>query len=269
MTMRFKIALSLFAVVASLMVIAYGFLWEPFDVEITFHRVNDPNPDQTIRVAQLSDMHIQNFGRRERSVIEKLNELKPDILIISGDAIDHADALPALKQFLDATKEVQKVAVLGNWEHWSGVDLLKLKAVYEGNAGVRLLINQSMQIKVRQRSVDVFGLDDFTAGTPNPSIYSKDSGENSSVIVEHSPGFFGNPISDVNSKKSRVCLSGHTHAGQITLLGWPLWRPKGSGDFTSGWYNTKICRLYVSRGIGTSVLPIRFGSRPEIAIFEI
>ena len=269
MTMRIKIVSSLFAVVASLLVIAYGFLWEPFEVEVTFHRVNDPNLSQIIRIAQLSDLHIQNFGRREKSVIQKLNQLKPDILIISGDAIDRADALHALKEFLDLMKKVQMVAVLGNWEHWSGVDLRKLKVIYEENPRGRLLVNQSIQIKVRQRSVDIFGLDDFTAGTPYPSIKLKNSGEKTSVIVEHSLGFFGNSISEVNSKKSRFCLSGHTHAGQVTLFGWPLWRPKGSGDFTSGWYSTDTCQLYVSRGIGTSVLPIRFGSRPEIAIFDI
>jgi predicted MPP superfamily phosphohydrolase len=269
MSMLSKIALSLFAVVASLMVIAYGFLWEPFDVEVTFHRVSEPNPDQKIRIAQLSDMHIQNFGRREKSVIQKLGELKADILIISGDAIDRADALPALKQFLDATKGVQMVAVLGNWEHWSDVDLPKLKGTYEGYAGGRLLINQSMQFEVRQRSLNIFGLDDFTAGTPDSSIYAKDFGGNTSIIVQHSPAFFGKPTNALNSNKTRVCLAGHTHAGQITLFGWPLWRPTGSGDFTAGWYSTETCQLYVSRGIGTSVLPIRFGSRPEIAIFDI
>jgi hypothetical protein len=111
------------------MVIAYSLLWEPFDVEVTIHRVNNPSQAQKIRIAQLSDMHIQDFGRREKSVIKKLEEFKPDILIISGDAIDRADALPALKQFLDATGKIQKIAVLGNWEHWSGVDLLKLRTV--------------------------------------------------------------------------------------------------------------------------------------------
>ena len=252
-----------------LMVIAYSLWWEPFDVEVTIHRVNHPSQAQNIRIAQLSDMHIQDFGRREKSVIKKLEEFKPDILIISGDAIDRVDALPALKQFLDATGKIQKIAVLGNWEYWSGVDLLKLKATYEGYAGGRLLINQSMQIKVRQGSVDVIGLDDFTAGNPNPSIYSKNSDERNAVIVEHSPGFFGHPIEEPNANKSRVCISGHTHSGQITLFGWPLWRPSGSGDFTAGWYSTETCQLYVSRGIGTSVLPIRFGSRPEIVIFDI
>jgi hypothetical protein len=123
--MHFKIVLA----TIPLMVIAYSLLWEPFDVEVTIHRVNNPSQAQKIRIAQLSDMHIQDFGRREKSVIKKLEEFKPDILIISGDAIDRADALPALKQFLDATGKIQKIAVLGNWEHWSGVDLLKLRTV--------------------------------------------------------------------------------------------------------------------------------------------
>ena len=63
-------------------------------------------------------------------------------------------------------------------------------------------------------------------------------------------------------------LAGHTHGGQIRFPGFPpLWLPSGSGAFASGWYPKGKNRLYVSRGIGVAMPPVRFACRPELAIF--
>ena len=66
-----------------------------------------------------------------------------------------------------------------------------------------------------------------------------------------------------------LCLAGHTHGGQVALFGFALWTPRGSGNFTAGRYDSTMCPIYVSRGIGTSILPIRLGARPEIAVFTL
>jgi predicted MPP superfamily phosphohydrolase len=63
-------------------------------------------------------------------------------------------------------------------------------------------------------------------------------------------------------------LSGHTHGGQVTVGGWAPLVPPGSGRYVRGWFRGDGAPpLYVSRGIGTSVLPIRFGATPELAVF--
>ncbi len=58
------------------------------------------------------------------------------------------------------------------------------------------------------------------------------------------------------------------HGGQVTLFGLVLYTPPGSGSFEAGFYKTTSCDLYVSKGLGTLVLPFRLGARPEIAVFE-
>ena len=65
-----------------------------------------------------------------------------------------------------------------------------------------------------------------------------------------------------------VCLSGHTHGGQVAFGGWAPWLPVGSGRFVAGFYDVPGCRLFVSRGVGTSVLPLRLGAQPEVVVFE-
>ena len=59
-------------------------------------------------------------------------------------------------------------------------------------------------------------------------------------------------------------LSGHTHGGQITFLGIVPFKPQGSGRYLKGWYKDSDPKMYISKGIGTSVLPIRLGARAEM-----
>ena len=66
-----------------------------------------------------------------------------------------------------------------------------------------------------------------------------------------------------------LCLSGHTHGGQIAFWGWAPFRPVGSGRFVTGFYDVPGCRLFVSKGVGTSVLPVRWGVAPEVVVFDL
>jgi predicted MPP superfamily phosphohydrolase len=61
-----------------------------------------------------------------------------------------------------------------------------------------------------------------------------------------------------------LVLSGHTHGGQIAPLGIATWRPTGSGRYVAGWYTDGGPPLYVSRGVGTSLVPVRIGAAPEM-----
>ncbi len=70
--------------------------------------------------------------------------------------------------------------------------------------------------------------------------------------------------------KYDLAFAGHTHGGQVRLpLVGPLWLPPGSGRFVEGWYEEAGTKMYVSRGVGTSVLPVRLLCAPEIAIFDL
>jgi len=84
------------------------------------------------------------------------------------------------------------------------------------------------------------------------------------IVLVHSPELFDS-ITD-----GALVFAGHTHGGQVRLplLG-PLWTPPGSGRFVEGWYASGEARMLVSRGVGTSVLPVRFFSWPEVARVDI
>jgi predicted MPP superfamily phosphohydrolase len=75
--------------------------------------------------------------------------------------------------------------------------------------------------------------------------------------------------SGTRSRRSSLCLAGHTHGGQIRAGSLAPFVPPGSGRFVAGWYETEMGPLYVSRGTGTSIVPARFCCRPELPVFEL
>ncbi len=241
---------------------------EPDQIEVVHHDLRASHREQPWRLVQVSDLHLNGFTDREKTLAQTITALSPDVIVLSGDAIDRADALPWLRSFIHALGEVPVLLVPGNWEHWSGVEFAELK-----HLGATLLLNDQWALARGERRLEVIGLDDFTAGHPDTRLLAATGtapDSSSTVLVQHSPAFFD--LQDVRkqlpSRRLTLCLSGHTHGGQVALWGWAPWKPPGSGRFTAGFYEVPGCRLYVSRGVGTSVIPIRLGARPEIAMFE-
>jgi hypothetical protein len=179
--------------------------------------------------------------------------------------------MEVLDSFLSRLPSAQKVAVLGNWEYWGSIRRDSLAQLY-ANRGVKLLVNARTDLRVNGTDVMVVGLDDFTAGRPmvGALLTGRKDGQ-PLLLVQHSPGYFEQKVEGASDGKTEptLCLSGHTHGGQVSFFGIPIWTPPGSGKFVSGWYQTSRCKLYVSKGIGTSGPPIRFWSRPEIAVFDL
>ena len=86
------------------------------------------------------------------------------------------------------------------------------------------------------------------------------------VLLTHSPEIF----TKADLIKFDLVLAGHTHGGQVRLPGiGALWLPVGSEPFESGWFYGQYARMYATRGIGTSILPVRLFCRPELALITL
>lgn len=259
------------AALALLALLGMAAFVDPAWLEVNRHDLRTDPLRPGLRVVQLSDLHLQTMGAHEQKVVQQLQALRPDLLVLTGDMVDRKDALPVLATFLEAVGPVRTIAVPGNWEHWSDVDFDGLRKLFDSRPEGRFLLNGRWAFKHQGRVVELVGLDDFTAGHPDLQLLSPGRGVDVSLLVQHSPGFFDKAEVGQRMQRSRfdLCLSGHTHGGQIAIWGWAPFRPVGSGRFVAGFYDVPGCRLFVSKGVGTSVIPVRWGATPEVVMFDL
>ena len=197
------------------------------------------------------------MGRREANVLSILEQEKPNVILITGDSVAENANHQAVDTFLEKLQAPLGVwAVNGNWEHWRPRGRARFPHAEPLN-------NSAIELT---KGVWVVGIDDESSGTPDLQKAINNVHENSFKIgLFHSPSFFDQAHSSFS-----LVLAGHTHGGQIRLPFLPpLWLPEGSGRFISGWYSQGKAKMYVSRGLGNSILDIRFFCRPELSIIEI
>lgn len=265
-------------------------LAEPSRLDITSNRAAlTAAPTTSFSVLQMTDLHLPRFGARQQRVARAANEAKPDLIVITGDSVDAPDKLGVLDEFLSAMdKAIPTVAILGNWEYWSDIGVARIVSMYERH-GVEVLVNRSTIMEKNGRSMRLLGLDDFVVGRPDINAALRDSPPaDAELILAHCP-----QQRDGLAGRSSLVLSGHTHGGQINFFGATPYLPQGSGGYERGWYGAPgpdrsgivriagqhrapsagagpgLPSLYVSRGLGTSIVAARFCSIPELARFEL
>lgn len=245
------------------------FVVEPAWLDVVERDLRVPNLPpilQGIRIAHLSDLHLKSLGRLHDAVFAAIQRTNPQLVVLTGDTIEEPEALKVLEDFcrvlVQNGREV--VATIGNWEHWGHVDLVDLARSYT-RAGVQLLGNESRLFK---NGLLLIATDDDCSGFADVRAALRNApADGIKLFLTHAPGLFDSLPRD--APMFTLGLAGHTHGGQVRAFGAPIWVPPGSGRFTSGSYDTAKGPIYVSRGIGTSILSARFTCRPELPILRL
>lgn len=252
--------LFILAAIAGLAVVVDGFLIEPYRIEVTHSSVQAPLT-RPLKIAHLSDLHTSGLGPRERKLLLLLDAEHPDVIVITGDTVTWGlqyDGIRPLLSHLHAPLGVWLVR--GNWENER---LPRDERAFYSQLGIHFLLNEASPIRP---DVWIAGLDDPSSGTPILDTALKTVPPGAYVIAAfHAPAFF-----DTIAGHVPLVLAGHTHGGQVRLPLVPVfWLPRGSGRYLEGWYAERGSRMYVSRGIGTTFLPVRFLCLPELAIITV
>ena len=221
-----------------------------------------------LRIAFLTDLHAGSYLTEETllAICEDVTRRAPDLICLGGDLINsRAVEMHLLDRPLRALRAPLGVfAVPGNHDHRWIEDMGDWQDYLE-TRGVEVLANSGRRIARGGSSFWLGGVDDLTDGRPDmgAALRGRHRGE-PSVLLAHQPDHF------VEAAQHGVdlVLSGHTHGGQVKLLGWAPISHTRHG-FVDGGFAHGASRLYVSRGVGTTVLPLRFGARPEIPVVTL
>lgn len=246
----------------------YAFVVEPNAVRVTrmtLHFPDLPPEADGLVIAHLSDLHLHRVGERERKLLRIVDANPADIIAITGDLVTRIRHTQECLEFLgnlDARLGVW--AVQGNWEHYTGWTGERLRGDL-AEAGTRLLLNEAEPLLFGNATI-------WLAGTDDPSLHADripqalNGTENGWVmLLAHSPEALKRAPPNV-----RLMLSGHTHGGQIRLplLGAPWARSMGGG-YESGLYQRDDTSLYVTNGLGMTILPARFLCPPEVVYITL
>jgi predicted MPP superfamily phosphohydrolase len=276
--------------VIALITVAWGLgvravLWEPETLVVRRVDVESRTwKGPPLRIGVISDTHMgapHQSVARLKSIVKQMNSLHPDIVVLLGDfAGGHTLAAQrgegGRKTVLSGIPPLGELqaplgiwAVLGNHDWW--YDGPAIRKELEAN-GIHVLENERVLVErpdPGQGSFWVGGLSDYDSTRSKPSYtdtLANLPGSEPILILSHWPDVFAAAPQEV-----ALTLAGHTHCGQVNLpfVGRLIHASSGSEKWPCGLYDERGRKLYVTGGVGTSVLPVRFNQPPEIAVVTI
>jgi hypothetical protein len=247
--------------------------WDPAELrtpEVVVPIQGLPAAFADYRIALVTDIHhgpcvpftwVHEVARRAET-------LRTDLVVLGGDFVSHvprdADGLDRALAEFRAPDGV--VGVLGNHDHWAGVEHVAAAAA---RGGVDLLVNRHRMVRRGSAALAVAGVDDMKHGAVRLDEALRGvPAEVPRILVSHNPDLIEYLPADA---RVDLMLSGHTHNGQIHLpLVGPLTVPSQFGDrYLHGLVRHGATAIYVSAGVGTVSVPFRWGNPPELPVIRL
>jgi predicted MPP superfamily phosphohydrolase len=255
----------------------WGFFIEPDRLVVHYDTISiDSWPSQLsgIRIAMIGDVHTDSHYINEaklQRIIELTNQQQPDLIVLLGDYItggrnnpEHVEPEVTAKYLKNLKAPLGVYGVLGNHDWWYNGE--KVRHAFE-DVGIPILENDVRELRWRDQSFWLAGLADLWTRPQSiaPTIAKVPAGS-TIIALTHNPDIFPNLPQSVP-----LLLAAHTHGGQVNfpVLGTPIVPSRFGSKYTAGHVFENSHHLYVTTGIGTSIMRVRFRVPPEIMILTV
>lgn len=271
----------MFIICLGVLLLILFFYWQNNDIVITksvYSASGVPKAFDGFKILQISDLHNKEFGKNQSELMKYTKKLQPDIIVVTGDLIDshRTDIAVSMEYISQAVKLAPVYYVTGNHEKRSELYTTLEKQLL--NAGVNLLDNRSILLERNQEEIALAGMGDpyllpreYGRDAILEDILSSVSSEvpaGFKILLSHRP-----ELIDLYAKHGfDLVFSGHAHGGQFRLpgLGGVIAPDQGLfPKYTSGVIKKNQTSMYVSRGLGNSVIPVRIFNRPELVVVTL
>ena len=234
-----------------------------------------PEAFDDFKILQISDLHNHRFGAKQARLIQQIEEVAPDLIVVTGDLIDRRRYnLQPIQELLANFPDLPTYYVCGNHEIWSG-NYPEVKELIETN-GWHVLDNQTTNISRQNDTIQLIGLMDPASrnqGDVQANIIENLNAlpienEAFSILLSHRP----NPFEIYASYPIDLVFSGHAHGGQFRLPFFGGFIAPDQGlfpSYTEGAYTLNQTTMIVSRGLGNSIIPLRIFNRPELVVVTL
>jgi len=234
--------------------------------EVTIRLSKLPKKLDGFRLVHLSDFHHSPLTDLEHieKAVETANELEPDMVVLTGDYVSHEPEYirPVAEVMGRLESEYGSYACLGNHDHWTDAELVTREL--EEN-GIRMLVNEGFRFTAKGVSFWMCGVDDhMMKRTDVKAALHGSFPDEMKMMLAHNPVI----VRQAARYGVDMMFSGHTHGGQVKI------REKekkilAHRRLSSGLHRRKETQIYITRGIGTVVLPVRYQCPPEISVIEL
>ncbi len=253
--------------------LGYSFV-EPHWLRVDRCRVKIPGlpPAFTnLRIVQLTDLHHGPWIDLDHinTAIGMALDLAPDLILVTGDNVHRSPKyIEPVYQALSVLEAPLGVfGVLGNHDQWEDEDLVKTRRLMR-RAGIVELTNARAWLQRQGQYLCLAGVGDLWTDQQHLDRALSGVPQGATVILmSHNPDY----NEQMNDPRVKLMVAGHTHGGQVVLplLG-PLVLPSKYGHkYAGGLVRDGSKQVYVSRGVGMAVLPVRFGCRPEVSLLTL
>ncbi|CAN5895895.1 metallophosphoesterase [soil metagenome] len=246
------------------------------ETRMHFHAL--PAALEGLRLAVLTDIHARGSTPAGliRRAVRLANEARPDLIAITGDIAETEAALEGALGDLSELRAPLGVFVVPGNHDYHDIGIERWHDAIARNPRLTDLTNRTRIVNVRGRRREsdvarlcIAGVDDRSHGTPRMSILADSGQRDFTILLAHHPEqaeHARRATDDVD-----LVLSGHTHGGQVRLpgLGAIVNSTAHPDLYDAGVRRRPWTQVYTSRGIGTTHLPIRFLTRPEVAIVTL
>lgn len=270
-----------------LILLAVALLCYPFleatllTVERTELKVSNlPSNLRNLKIAFVSDIHKGLWFPQSRveDLVRTINGLSADIVILGGDyAYDSDGAIEFFKSLPPISARIGAYAVVGNNDRTEPESNLSVLVGEIKGRGIIPLVNNVSSIKLGNTYLYIAGVDDYYNGYPDVAgVAAQVKADDFVIFVGHSPDLMPSVLnaagSDGDNHWFDLALFGHTHGGQINLLGYtPIYnlRTDVGARYLSGWVEENRASILVSNGVGTSKLPVRLMAVPQVHLITL
>lgn len=250
-----------------LIALMWCFTIEPNVVTVTKYKIKDESL-RGIKVVFAGDFHLKPYqGKHLNYIIDKINAQNPDAVFLIGDYVNmhQEDMSYPIEETAAALASIRVkdhvYTVLGNHDYYS--DGKKIKKALE-DAGIIVLENRCRRATINGKTVSIVGIEDLTTGFPNLKRAMRFATK-PMILLSHQPDIFPMVSENVN-----LTLAGHLHGGQVVLpfVGALVVPSKYGNKYASGYFEEDGRKMIVTKGLGTSILPIRLNCPPELVVIE-
>jgi predicted MPP superfamily phosphohydrolase len=263
---------------AACVVLALGlqaFWLEPASLRLSEEPISLPWPGRPLRVAVLTDLHVGspfNGISNLRRVVDLTNAAHPDVICILGDLVIQGVPGGSVVSPEDIAHELARLqsrvgtfAVLGNHDAWLDGD--RVRRALGANA-VRVVEDSAVRVDTPAGAVFVAGVSDLWTGPHdlNRALAEVTNDTDPVLLLTHNPDVF-----PMVPDRVTLTIAGHTHGGQVSLpwIGRPIVPSRFGQRFAAGHVIEGGRHLFVATGVGTSIIPVRFGVPPAVTILRL